>query len=282
MTGNGTREKAVEAAEMVRARTRYRPQVGLILGSGLGPLAERVLVPDIIPYEDIPYFPRSTVAGHSGRLVLGHLGGIEVLMMQGRVHYYEGYSPAEITFPIRIMQVMGVRTLIVTNAAGGIRPGFKAGDLMAIADHINLAGMAGHNPLCGPNDSSFGPRFPNMTCAYDPGLLDLLGVEAKAQNVSIQTGVYAMVGGPSFETPAEVRFLRSIGADAVGMSTAPEVTVARHGGMRVLGISLITNIAIDSLVQPMEETSHDQVLEVGRQAAPTLAALVEGVLGRLS
>ena len=279
-----TREIVVEAADTIRARTRCTPVVGLVLGSGLNPLAERVVEPDVIPYEDIPHFRRSTVAGHSGRLLLGRLGGMPVFMMQGRIHYYEGYSAAEITLPIRVMQDMCISTLFVTNAAGGIKPGFKAGDLMAITDHLNIMGMSGHNPLRGPNDESFGPRFPDMSCVYDPELVDLLRAEARDQGVSLQEGVYAMVAGPNFETPAEVRFLRSIGADAVGMSTVPEAIVARHGGMRVLGISLISNVAIDSLEIPKgaQEVSHDGVLEVGRRAVPALAALLEGMLSRLS
>ncbi|MCD6519424.1 MAG: purine-nucleoside phosphorylase, partial [Anaerolineae bacterium] len=235
-----------------------------------------------IPYTQIPHFPRSTVEGHSGRLVLGWLGGMQVLMMQGRAHYYEGYSLAQITLPIRAMQMMGIDILIVTNAAGGLRKDFQPGDLMAIVDHLNLVGMAGHNPLRGPNDERFGPRFPDMSRAYDPELLDLLRAEAKEQNIPLREGIYAMVAGPSFETPAEVRFLRSIGADAVGMSTVPEVIVARHGGMRVLGISLISNIAQDSLHPTGEGPSHKEVLQAGRRAVPRLASLLEGFLRRLS
>lgn len=276
-----TREALHEALTTIRARTRYAPRVGLVLGSGFGLVAERVSDPDVIPYNEIPHFPRSTVAGHAGRLVIGQLASRPVMVMQGRAHYYEGYSLAQVVAPIRVMQLMGVQTLIVTNAAGGLRPDLQPGCLMAIIDHINLPGLGGHNPLRGPNDESFGPRFPSMAPAYDPGLLALLRAEARARQIPLREGVYVMVAGPSFETPAEVRFLRSIGADAVGMSTAPEVIVARHGGMRVLGISLISNMAIDSIEAAYQETSHEQVLDTGQQAAPTLAALLEGVIGRL-
>jgi len=278
-----TRQMATKAVEYIRANTLYTPTIGLVLGTGLNALADRVHAPDIIPYAEIPSFPRPTVPGHSGRLLLGKLGGAEVCVMQGRPHYYEGYSPAQITLPIRAMQLLGVTTLIVTNAAGGIRDDLKTGDVMAIIDQINLVGMAGNNPLLGPNDESFGPRFPDMSQAYDPKLLDLLRAEAQALGIALQEGVYAMVSGPSFETPAEVRFLRAIGADAVGMSTAPEVTVACHGGLRVLGISLISNIAIDSLEAALaDEISHEEVLEAGRKAMPVLTALVEGLLRRLA
>ena len=279
---SGTHDAVAESVEYISARTRYSPTVGLVLGSGLSSLADRVDDPDIIPYQSIPHFPRSSVPGHVGRLVLGRLAGSSVCLMQGRTHYYEGYSAAEITLPIRAMQLMGVKTLIVTNAAGGIRHDLRPGDLMAIIDHINLLGLAGHNPLRGPNDEAWGPRFPDMSPAYDIGLLRALRAEAQAQGIPLQEGVYAMVAGPSFETPAEIRFLRCIGADVVGMSTVPEVIVARHGGMRVLGISLISNATTDSLEEHLqEETLHEKVLEAGQRTAPTLARLLTGVLGRL-
>jgi len=282
MAEPSVREMAMEAVDYIRVRTHHSPEVGLILGSGLNSLAARVLEPDIIPYHEIPCFPRTTVAGHYGQLFLGRLSGVTVCLMQGRAHYYEGYSAAEVSLPVRVMQLLGVRTLIVTNAAGGIRPGLSAGDLMAITDHLNLLGLAGHNPLRGPNDDSLGPRFPAMTWAYDPELLALLRAEAQERGIPLHEGVYAMVAGPSFETPAEVRWLRAIGVDAVGMSTAPEVTVARHGGMRVIGISLISNVAVDSLEGAREEASHEQVLEAGQRTAPLLGALIEGILRRLS
>lgn len=276
-------EMVQEAAAYLQMRTSYRPYVGLVLGSGFSGIAERALAPQTFPFEEIPHFVKPSVPGHSGRLVFGQYGGLEVVMMQGRVHYYEGHSAAEITFPIRVLRALGAEVLIVTNAAGGVRQGMRPGDIMAIVDHINLIGLAGHNPLCGPNDDRLGPRFPDMSPAYDPDLLDLLRAEARAQRINLIEGVYAMVSGPSFETPAEVRFLRAIGADAVGMSTAPEVVVARHGGMRVLGISLITNVAPDSLARRKEEeTTHEQVLAAGERAMPILAQLMEGVLKRLA
>ena len=277
-----TYETVVQAVDYVRAHTRHAPMVGLVLGSGLGPVAQRVSRPDIIPYEEIPHFPRPAVAGHSGHWVLGQLGSKPVCVMQGRSHYYEGRSLLQVAFPIRVMQLMGARILLVTNAAGAIRPGLKAGDLMAITDHIDLVGIAGHNPLRGPNEERFGARFPDMSGAYDAGLLDLLRKEASEQGIPLQEGVYAMVAGPSFETPAEIRFLRTIGADAVGMSTAPEVIVARHGGMRVLGLSVIGNRAGGWSEGAPAETSHDHVLEVSSKLAPTVAALLEGVLRRIS
>jgi purine-nucleoside phosphorylase len=267
----------------VRGVTRYRPRVALILGTGLSSLAQRVAQPDILPYSEIPHFAVSTVAGHAGRLVLGRMDGMDVVMMQGRIHHYEGYAPAQTTFPVRVMRALGAKVLIVTNAAGGLGVGFHSGDLMAILDHINLVGLAGLNPLCGPNDDRLGPRFPDMSPAYDLDLLDIVRAEAKARGLTLREGVYAMVGGPSFETPAEVRFLRAIGADAVGMSTAPEVVVARHSGMRVLGLSLITNVATDTLARSQqEETTHEQVLATGERAVPMLVGLVEGVLGRIA
>jgi len=282
MTSSVTHEMIVEAVAYLRARTRHTPRVGLVLGSGLSSLAERISEPDIIPYQEIPHFPRPTVAGHSGRLVLGQLATRQVCVLQGRSHYYEGHSASEGTVPIRIMQLWGIRTLLVTNAAGAINPGLEIGDLMAITDHINLVGIAGHNPLRGPNEERFGPRFPGMSKAYDAGLLALLRDEAREQGIPLQEGIYAMVAGPSYETPAEVRFLRGLGADAVGMSTASEVIVARHGGMRVLGVSVISNVAGGSCGDMQAETSHDHVLEVGSRVAPVLASLLEGVLRRMA
>lgn len=278
-----TLETVQEAAAYLQARTPYRPRVGMVLGSGFSGVAECALAPQAFPFGEIPHFVKPTVPGHTGQLVFGQFGGLEVAMMRGRVHFYEGHSAAEITFPIRVLRALGAEVLIVTNAAGGVRRGMRPGDIMAILDHINLIGLAGHNPLRGPNDDRLGPRFPDMSPAYDPDLLDLLRAEARAQGVPLLEGVYAMVGGPSFETPAEVRFLRTIGADAVGMSTAPEVVVARHSGMRVLGISLITNVAPDSLARRAEEeTTHEQVLAAGERAVPVLVRLMEGVLRRLA
>jgi purine-nucleoside phosphorylase len=270
-----------EAAEYVRPRLSTCPKVGLILGSGLSALADQVQEPEILPYTDIPHLAVSTVPGHAGQLVAGTLGGCPTAVLQGRVHFYEGYSPTEITRPIRLLRLLGVETLIITNAAGAVSHHLAVGDLMAIVDHINFPGLAGHHPLRGPNDESLGPRFPEMTTAYDRDLLVLAHQSARQHQIALKEGVYAMVAGPSFETPAEVRLLRTMGADAVGMSTVPEVLVARHAGIRVLAISMISNIAIDSL-EPTESTAnHAEVLEAGEQAIPQLTALVREVLQRI-
>lgn len=276
-----TREQFEDAAAYIWKRTSYRPEIGLILGSGLNPLAEAVEAADLIPYGDIPHFPKPTVEGHVGRLVVGRLAGSLVLIMQGRVHFYEGYTMQEVVFPVRVMQVLGVKTLIVTNAAGGINPAYRVGELMLISDHINLLGMTGHNPLHGPNDPSLGPRFPDMSCAYDAGLRQLAREVAREEQIPLHEGVYACLSGPSFETPADIRFLRIIGVDAVGMSTVPEVTVARHGGLRVLGVSGISNATVAE-PQDGRVTSHEEVLAAGAQLVPRLTALVCGVLTRLA
>lgn len=271
-----------EAVRYLQERSDCQPSTGIILGSGLGALADQISDGQVFPYETIPHFPQSTVAGHSGRLLLGELAGIGVCVMQGRVHFYEGYSAAQITFPVRVMQLLGVNRLIVTNAAGGLRSSFEAGDIMAISDHINLPGLAGNNPLRGPNDERFGARFPGMTAVYDRGLLSLLRREAQVQGIRLYEGVYVMVAGPSFETPAEVRFLRAIGGDAVGMSTAPEVVTAAHAGMRVLGVSLITNVSRDLVeIGASGATLHEEVLEAGEAAMPRLVALLSGFLRRM-
>jgi purine-nucleoside phosphorylase len=243
-------------------------------------MAEEIAAADVIPYEQVPHFPKPTVEGHAGQLVIGQLEGQTVLVMQGRVHFYEGYPIQQVTFPVRVMQLLGIETLIVTNAAGGINPDFRPGDLMLITDHINLIGMTGNNPLFGPNDPALGPRFPDMSQAYDPQLCNIARQAAQEKDLPLQEGVYAGLSGPSFETPADIRFLRIIGADAVGMSTVPEVTVARHGGIRVLGVSGISNVAQPEAV-PGQEASHEEVLEAGRQLVPRLATLVRGVLLRL-
>jgi purine-nucleoside phosphorylase len=253
----------------------------LILGSGLNPLAEAVEGADVIPYGEIPHFPLPSVEGHVGQLVLGHLAGVPVVVMQGRVHFYEGYSMAQVVFPVRVMQVMGIEMLFVTNAAGGINPAFHPGELMLISDHINILGMTGNNPLHGPNDPSLGPRFPDMSQAYDPELRRIAREVAEDKDLPLHEGIYIGLSGPSFETPADIRFLRLIGADAVGMSTVPEVTVARHGGIRVLGVSSIANVALAD-PEPGQETSHDEVLAAGQVIVPRLTALLCGVLARLS
>lgn len=269
-----------EAVASIRQRTTYRPTLGIILGSGLSSLAESVSQPDILPYGSIPHFVSSTVQGHSGQLVIGWLEGHQVVVMQGRVHYYEGYTPQQVTFPVRVMSLLGINTLIVTNAAGGLAPHWAPGDLMVIADHLNLVGMTGANPLIGPNEPEFGPRFPDMSQAYDPALRAIAQRLARTQEIPLRSGVYACLSGPSFETPAEIRFLRAIGADAVGMSTAPEVTVARHMGIRVLGISGITNVHATDPLQP-RETTHQEVLETSKLIAPRMISLIRGILKQL-
>jgi len=276
-----TIEQINTAAELIRGRTQHRPTVGLILGSGLGPLADQIEAADIIPFGEIPHFPVSTVWGHTGRLVIGRLEGQAILAMQGRAHYYEGYSMAQITLPIRVMQALGIQVLIVTNAAGGLAPDWQPGDLMLITDHINLIGMVGLNPLRGPNLEEFGPRFPDMSQAYDPELRQMARQAAEQAGILLREGVYTGLGGPSFETPAELRLLRAIGTDAVGMSTTTEVTVARHGGMRVLGLSGIGNIVVYDPSQG-EPANHEEVLEAGRQIVPKLINIIKGTLQRLS
>ncbi len=268
------------AVEAIQKFTSHQPTIGMVLGSGLNALADAVEEADIIPYVQIPYWPVSTVPGHSGRLVIGKLAGHTVLVQQGRSHFYEGYSMSQITLPARVMHTLNIKTLLVTNAAGGINRGYTPGDLMLIHDHLNFVGIAGNNPLRGPNDDAIGPRFPDMTRPYDPALRQIARETAAELGINLQEGVYAYVAGPSFETPAELRFLHSVGADAVGMSTVPSVIVARHAGIRVLGISTITNKAI---LDPSEEleVSHEEVLETGKKIIPQLTALINGILKRL-
>lgn len=272
-----TRQEYIKAARVIHSRTQHQPRIGIILGSGLDSLADQVMHADRISYRDVPHFPASTVHGHSGELVIGKLSGADVLMMRGRAHYYEGYAMAETTLPIRVMRELGITTLIVTNAAGGVNENFRAGDLMLITDHINLVGMTGLNPLRGPNDETLGPRFPDMTAAYDPALSDVARACARDLKIELREGVYVMLAGPSFESPADVRFIRLIGADAVGMSTVPEVIVARHGAMRVLGLSLISN----SLAPSHAQVTHEEVLAAGKTAAPKMAQLIKAVVGKI-
>lgn len=267
-----------EVAGFIRERIAFQPRVGIILGSGLGPLAETIEKPTILPYGKIPSWPVSTVIGHEGRLVIGTLEYQPVMVMQGRVHFYEGYSMAQVTLPVRVMQRLGIDILVVTNAAGGVNPSFEPGDLMLITDHINLIGMTGPNPLRGPNLDEFGPRFPDMSQAYDRNLSDLARSAARTENISLKEGVYICLAGPSFETPADLRFLRAIGADAVGMSTVPEVTIANHGNTSVLGISGISNKAN---LDGNTITTHEEVIEAGKVIVPKLSALIRGVLRRL-
>jgi purine-nucleoside phosphorylase len=275
-----TKMEITEAARFVRARISFEPEVGLVLGSGLSLLADEVTSPIRIPYGEIPHSARATVLGHRGQLVLGHLAGRWVCVMNGRFHYYEGLTMQQVTFPIRVMKAMGVSTLVVTNAAGGLNPVFQPGDLMCIRDHINLLGMAGLSPLIGPNDESLGPRFPDMSRAYNPELRRVAREVATAEGIPFHEGVYVGVAGPSYETSADLRYLRLIGADAVGMSTVPEVTVARHAGMAVLGISGISNLALGG-TDSDHETSHEEVLAAASMLGPRFSALIRGVLPRL-
>jgi purine-nucleoside phosphorylase len=275
-----SREHYQAAADWVRRRISQQPQIGLVLGSGLGGLVESIEDGERIATQEIPHWPRSTVAGHSGELIAGRLRGHRVLVQRGRVHYYEGYSMSHVTLPIRVMQLLGVRTLILTNAAGGLRRDMAAGDLMVIADHINMVGMGGANPLRGPNDETLGPRFPDMTQPYDVELRAIAKEVALEAGIPLREGVYVAVAGPSFETPADLRFLQQVGAHAVGMSTVPEVIVARHGGTRVLAISGISNLARTEPGSHVE-TTHEEVLETGKTIVPRLTALLEGILERL-
>jgi purine-nucleoside phosphorylase len=270
-----------EAAAAIRARTAHRPTVGLVLGSGLGPLAEQIEQADTIPYDEIPHFPVSTVAGHAGRLVIGKLAGVTVCAMQGRFHFYEGYSLAQVTLPIRVMRQLGIQTLILTNAAGGVNQDFAVGDLMLLEDHINFVGLAGQNPLRGPNLDEFGVRFPPMNRAYTRELRHLAQAVATEAGLPLRRGVYTFVAGPNFETPAEIRFLRTIGTDAVGMSTVPEAIVAHHAGMAVLAISTITNLCID-VVDAEGEPSHEEVQAAGQLIVPRLTQLLLGLLARIA
>jgi purine-nucleoside phosphorylase len=272
-----------EAVGAVRRHSSVVPAVGLILGSGLGELVESIENATVIPYGEIPHFAQTSVLGHVGRFVLGQLAGLPVIAMQGRLHFYEGHSMGQTTFPVRVIRALGADHLIVTNAAGGINPSFRVGDIMRILDHVNLPGMAGHNPLYGPNDPALGPRFLDLRGAYDPALGALADNVARSLTFELRQGVYAQLSGPSFETPAEIRFLQGLGVDAVGMSTAAEVVVARHGGMRVLGLSHISNVAVPDQDEAGEfvEDPHEEVLEAGRRAIPRLVALIRGVLEKL-
>ena len=244
----------------------------------MGSLADSIKNPDLIAFNDLPHWPRSTVPGHVGRLVIGELENHVVMVMQGRIHFYEGYSMSQVTLPIRVMQRIGIDTLMVTNAAGAIHPDYIPGDLMLITDNLNMVGMVGFNPLIGPNMDEFGPRFPDMSQAYDRNLSSLARQAASNAGITLREGVYAGLSGPSFESPADLRFLKTVGADAVGMSTVPEVIVARHGGMRVLGISGISNKAN---LDGNTTTSHEEVLAAGTQMVPKLEIILRNVLQKI-
>lgn len=262
-------------AQTIQSKIPSRPRIGIILGTGLGGVAEKIQNQTVIPYQELPDWPVSTVMGHTGQLVIGDLEGQPVLAMQGRIHYYEGYSMQQVTLPVRVMQRLGTEILIVTNAAGAIHPDFVPGDLMLITDNLNLAGMSGLNPLIGPNLDEFGPRFPDMSQAYDRQLCALARKVASENKLLLREGVYAGLSGPSFESPADLRFLRIAGADAVGMSTVSEVIVARHGGTRVLGFSGISNKAN---LDGNTVTLHEEVLAAGQLIVPKLDTVIRGVL----
>ena len=268
-------ETVERAASAIRARFDRRPDVGIILGTGLGRLGAEIDVVATIDYSEVPGFPLSTVESHEGRLLCGRLGGKTVVAMQGRFHRYEGYSLQQVAFPVRVLKALGAGTLVVSNACGGLNPLWSAGDLMLIADHINLLG---DSPLIGPNDDRLGPRFPDLSAAYDPSLRDVARGVAATQGITLREGVYVAVAGPNLETRPEYRFLRGIGADAVGMSTVPEVLVAVHAGMRVLGISIITDMCLPDALEP---ATLERIIAVANRAEPGLTELVRGVLERL-
>lgn len=270
-----TRAQAAVAAAAVRDRFDGTPDVALILGTGLGALADEMDVQVAIPYEEIPGFPVSTTESHAGRLLCGTFAGRATVAMQGRFHLYEGYTAQQVSFPVRVMRQLGAHTLLVSNACGGMHPLWEPGDLMLIADHVNLLG---DNPLVGPNDDTLGPRFPDMSCAYDRGLRALARRSATERGITLREGVYVAVTGPNLETPAEYRFLRAIGADVVGMSTVPEVIVAVHAGMRVLGLSIITDRCLPDALEP---ATVEQIIAVAASAEPRLTAVVRDVVSQL-
>ncbi len=264
-----------EAVGYIRTQTKLAPQIGIVLGTGLGGLAEKIKAEKSVSYENIPHFPVSTVESHAGRLIFGELEGKKVVAMQGRFHFYEGYSMQEVTFPVRVMKALGANILIVSNACGGLNPQFKAGDIMVISDHIN---MQGAHPLIGPNDDSLGVRFPDMFQCYDPALIATAEEAALDTKLRVWKGVYVSVTGPTLETAAEYRFLRIIGADVVGMSTVPEVIVARHGGMKVLGLSIITDMGLPDALKPC---SLEEIIHTANQTEPKLTALMSETVKRI-
>lgn len=263
------------AAQTIKNQIQIQPLVGIILGSGLNDLADSVQNPVRISYSDLPNFPVSTVHGHAGRFVIGILEDKPVLVMQGRIHYYEGYTMGQVTLPVRVMQRLGISNMIVTNAAGGVHPDFEPGDVMLITDQLNLMGMSGLNPLMGPNLDEIGTRFPDMSQPYDRAYCDLARKVARDNGLILREGIYAGLSGPSFESPADLRFLRNAGADAVGMSTVPEVIIARHGNMRVLGLSGISNKAN---LDGSTVTTHEEVIEAGKVITPKVEKIIRGVL----
>jgi purine-nucleoside phosphorylase len=276
VASTGLYERAEHAARIIRSRTTETPRIAIVLGSGLGAFADDFEDAVGIPYEDITGFSRSTAEGHAGRLVIGKIDQVPLMAMQGRVHFYEGYSLEQVTFPIRVFKLLGIKTLILTNASGGVNVQFTQGALMIISDHLNLLG---DNPLRGPNDARFGPRFPDMTAVYSPELQEIVIEEAKLLNVEVRRGIYAALGGPSYETPAEIHLMRNLGADAVGMSTVPEAIVARQMDIEVLGISCITNMAAGISDEPI---NHDDVMATGDRVRTTFTQLLRKVVGRIN
>jgi len=276
MASTSIYERAEHATRIIRARTAVEPRIAVVLGSGLGGFADDFDEPVAIPYDEIPGFVRSTAQGHAGRMVIGKIDGIPVLAMQGRLHYYEGYSLEEVTFPVRTFGLLGIKTLVLTNASGGINVQLSEGALMVISDHLNLMGV---NPLRGPNDERFGPRFPDMSAVYSPELQELVVEEAKAIGIEVRRGIYGALSGPSYETPAEIHLLRNLGADAVGMSTVPEAIVARHMGLEVLGISCITNMAAGISDEPI---NHEDVMATGDRVRETFTELLRRVIGAIN
>ncbi len=271
------RQDYQRAADLIRGRTDLQPTIGLVLGSGLGTLADTLGRRTIVPYADIPGWPQATVHGHQGNLVVGELEGQIVAAQQGRAHFYEGYTPQQVTFPIRVMKELGIHSVILTNAAGGVNPAYRVGDLMLLEDHINLPGMVGANPLMGPNDDDMGERFVGMAQAYDRHLRQRALEIARERNIPLHSGVYCGLSGPAFETPAEIRMIRVLGGDTVGMSTVHEVLVARHAGMRVMACSGVTNVAIDAVDSNLE-TNHLEVLEAAEIIVPRLTTILKGLL----
>lgn len=266
------------AVDAIRSSIDFKPEIGMVLGSGLGDLADEVENPVILPYQSLPNWPVSTVSGHKGRLVLGTLYGKKVLVQQGRVHFYEGYAPVDLAFAVRVMFLLGIEKLIVTNAAGGVNPTFKAGDVMLITDHIGFPAMAGFNPLAGMNDERFGVRFPDMSQSYDRAYAEKVREIAARKNIPLQSGTYVWLSGPTYETPAEIRCLHSIGADAVGMSTVPEVIAARHVGMRVIGFSGITNAGSHD---GEAKTAHEEVLAAADTIGPKIISILKELLPQM-
>jgi purine-nucleoside phosphorylase len=276
VAGSGLYERAEHAARIIRARMKVEPRVAVVLGSGLGAFADEFEEAVSIPYEEIPGFGRSTAEGHAGQLVIGKVDQVPLLAMKGRLHFYEGYSLEEVTFPVRTFKLLGLKTIILTNASGGINVQMSPGTLMVITDHLNLMSA---NPLRGRNDERFGPRFPDMSAVYSPELQEIVMEEAREINLDVRRGVYAALAGPSYETPAEIHLMRNFGADAVGMSTVPEAIVARHMDLEVLGISCITNVAAGVSDEPI---SHEDVMATGLRVSATFAELLKRVVVRLN